>query len=337
MANPTKTDPSSKPKQSKRTRTSQRESDIIADGRHMWEVAWEHRAALALADKDKERKLADDAAFKRWKGDIAIAETAMAGRLVRVTGSVEATGEELGARADLFAMLVDLKGDLELRLDDQPQIAAAFGFKNPIHEHSTPRLLALAALALAAWDKGKYRQELAQAGVTKERADALKAARERLAAADAAQKAAQSSAKGYTITKKQAVARVKANTARIRKIARLVFRKKGEVLTKFASRLPRHTPTPRKGTTQATESATTRSVQPVAAPPLSLVATAPASAPAAMAPGAESGEAQSSGAMVIDTAASAAAPRSRRRTRERFRATAKQGKKRVRARKARSA
>jgi hypothetical protein len=229
----------------KKTVISKTSQNVLADGRHVVGVVREHRAEFAKADEKKKRKLVDEPTLKRWESDIVVAESANAGQKVFITVSVEATAEEVQARAAVHDHYVQIKGDVELRLGDHPEVASAYGFHTPVIAHSTPSVLDASETVIEAWKRGNHHGLLGEAGVTAEVIDALKVARARLAAADSAQKIAQSSGVGHTLGKREALRTVRANTAHIRKIARHVFRKRPEVLKKFKSRLPRYTPIPR--------------------------------------------------------------------------------------------
>ena len=226
--------------------TSKSKDSLLDDGLAVVKTVELNHAELQALDGKKEPRLFAASAVRGWEGDAAAAQRAAAEAHLATAAAQQALVVEGRARLVVVEDLAAIKGDVILRLADRPEIVSAFGFDRRLETRSTFKVLAAADLVLAAVETSPDKERLAAAGVTKARLAELATHRGALADANGAHTEARANRIAAARTKRDALAKLKANTATIRRMVNTLARNRPELRDQFRTALHRHQPTPRK-------------------------------------------------------------------------------------------
>jgi hypothetical protein len=221
------------------TRPSQTAQDILNDARDVLKAARANLAGFQAADKGKKVKSLDAALLTRLEKNITAGRAASGNVSAGKAAVRAATSSEVAARQKLYGLIIGIRDDIKLAYPADKSIGKAFGVGTKVRDHITKDLLDTAD-SIAASFGSEFTKQAKDAGVTAARIAQLGKARDALDAADGAQATKIGARKGSAATKTSTLDAIKTDVARIRAVAKIVFKGKPTQLAAFTSRLSRH-------------------------------------------------------------------------------------------------
>jgi hypothetical protein len=227
------------------TRPKQTDQDIIADGKLVAGATRTRFGEIAAADARRKTPFLPETRLSAFEDMVSRFERMVGGQTVAASDRIGATASEEGERAQVYALVQEIRDEVTLGHPKDPGIGHAFGVGAKLSPQSTPRVLTAAQGILSAWEKPEYRQAAIDAGVSEERMETLRSHTEALGAANVSQGLAHGAAVGQTQTKQQLRRMVRSEATYLRRVAKVVFRRQPEVLSLFANVQPRQAVQPR--------------------------------------------------------------------------------------------
>lgn len=227
------------------TRPRQTEYDAIVDGRHVAHMARLHFAAISAADARRKDKLLPEHRLVAFEAAIADFEQAVATRGATRTNQMGAGIAKGEKRAELLSLLVEIRDVMKLGRPGDRAVGRAFGVGLRLDRRSTSRLLAAGQVVLASWEEPEFGQVAMDLGITAEDIARLRELVDGLGTLQTEHGLVRGVGRGQTIRKKEGLRRLRRETTYLRNVARLVFRRRPEVLVEFKSPVRRATVQPR--------------------------------------------------------------------------------------------
>ncbi|HEX2569084.1 MAG TPA: hypothetical protein VH877_05940 [Polyangia bacterium] len=265
------------------TRSKQTDQDIIADGKLVAGATRTRFGEIAAADARRKTPFLPETRLSSFEDMVFRFERMVGGQNVAASDRLGATRSEEGERAQVYALVQEIRDEVTLGNPQNPGVGHAFGVGAKLSPQSTPRVLTAAQGILSAWEKPTYRQAALDAGVSEERIETLRSHTLALGEANVSQGLAQGAAVGQTQTKQQLRRMVRSETTYMRRVAKVVFRRQPEALALFANVQPRQAVQPRPRADQggrSAKAAKAKAEQASKAEQVSPVEPAPAAEPA---------------------------------------------------------
>jgi hypothetical protein len=245
----------------KKTARSAKTDYVLDDARHVLGTARKHQKEFLAADKGKKKVRVSAALLNGMDANIHAISNATSAVATSRARKEQATAIETKARMPLYETLIDIRDDIATIHEDDKAVQRAFGVGTRIDKNSTPILLKLASDILHSIESdsglGKAARE---AGINAARVTQLRKVYQALANAQETQVSAIAGSRIDSVDKKKLSSAIKKDTAFIRKVASVVFRKDPKTLKEFASTLPKRASRGRvskKAATKASAPATT--------------------------------------------------------------------------------
>ena len=239
------------------TKPTRAVQDIMTDGWRMVKAAVKHLPAVTKASRGSVKPLTKTGLAAHQSKLKKLAKAA-AGQTVAKKTRKTGTEREMDLCNELRDQLVQIRGDVTIAYPRDRDLGRAFGVGAKFSTTSPKELLAIADAVLDAYEdpedpeSAQRKRKAAEAGVTSKEMSALARSRDALADADVAQIVRKDTGKTKTVDLGTLTSEVKAETARIRKVLKHVFRGKKDVLATVAG-VKRRTPVKRAKKAKTTE------------------------------------------------------------------------------------
>lgn len=229
------------------TRPRQTEQDIIADGKIVAGATRTRFGEIVAADARRKTPFLPETRLVSFEDAVARFERMVGGQNVATGGRLGATLVESEERVQVYALLQEIRDEVNVSNLSDPSIGRTFGVGLKLSPRSTPKVLAVGHGILSAWEKAEYRQAAIDAGVDEERIEELRLRTQALGDANTRHGLMHGAAVGQTKSKQRLMRQVRSETAYFRRVAKVVFRRQPEALALFASVQPRREVQPRTG------------------------------------------------------------------------------------------
>jgi hypothetical protein len=237
------------------TKPKRREQDLTADAKHVAATVRFHLDAFEEADAVRKKKFLGRGRLEAFERSIQRFEKAAGWRETMRAAAMGATDVEGARRGALRERLRELRAEVRLGYPADRSLGRAFGMGLPLGRKSTPEVLAVARGVLAAWENPVFREAALDIGITAARIEEVRELTRALGDAGTEHALVFGKGLGQTIGRQRLLRGLCAETAYLRRVAQLVFRKRPEVLAEFASPLPRRTVRARRSVVLAAEEA----------------------------------------------------------------------------------
>ncbi len=230
--------PKTLPRSSRRSRAEQ---PILDDARLVAQAARKHLKGFQKYDADRKKKLFPASRLDAFDTRTRAASILVGGKRTRKATSAAATRIEEKARAVVYAMVIEMRGVVDLGLTDEDNAFAmrkAFLVGAKVDAKSTPDLITGAADLQQAWASKDFNTTAIALGIKKAMIAKLVDARRALIKADTSQGAVHGERVGETAEKTAALRAVERETTYIRKVAKLAFRGQPKILEAFRKKTP---------------------------------------------------------------------------------------------------
>jgi len=228
------------------TRPKATETDNVQDAEHVFKQATSKamQKEFASADKGRKKKLFPTGFFVEFGATLKAARGAKGAQSTRKSSVKTATQSEIDARAALFDTLTDVRDTIKNAYEDKASapLRQAFGVGFTLNKKSTPNLLDGAGRVLDALQDDDHAAKAKAAGVQPKMIRVITRQRDDLASADSSQSEKLAARSVGTGAKNNLLKKLTKSKAHVRSVAKLIFKKRPELLMVFAPTIVRRTP-----------------------------------------------------------------------------------------------